>query len=131
MSLASSTFHWDAFEPIPQERVKKFFDTWLRYLENDPAHRIPMMLLPRQSGKLSPPAPWRVQLARIVRREMGIKEPELGKLPLSYITLGSGDIDVILPGWKNEVNVTLSETKSNRASILFDPIPFIIKEKKS
>ena len=33
MSLASSTFHWDAFEPIPQERVKKFFDIWLRYLE--------------------------------------------------------------------------------------------------
>lgn len=54
MSLASSTFHWDAFEPIPQERVKKFFDIWLRYLENDPAHRIPTMLLPRQSGKLSP-----------------------------------------------------------------------------
>lgn len=129
MSLASSTFHWDAFEPIPQERVKKFFDIWLRYLENDPAHRIPGMLMPRQSGKLSPPAPWRVQLARTIRREMGIKEPELGELPPSYIVLGNGENDIgySAPFLVDSLHVG---EESNRRTLLFDPIPFIIKEMK-
>ena len=129
MSIVTPKYHWDIFSPLPPEKVKKFLDIWLSYTEDDPMFRMP--LIPRQSTKLPPPAPWKVRLARIIRRELGIKEPLLEKLPRSYITLGNGDIDVILPGWKNEVGVTLSETKSNRASILFDPIPFIIKEKKS
>lgn len=119
MSLASSTFHWDAFEPIPQERVKKFFV--------DPAHRIPTMLLPRQSGKLSPPSPWRVQLARIVRREMGIKEPELDNLPPTYIVLGNGENDIGYPGPFLVDSLHIGE-ESNRRDLLFSHIPFIIKE---
>ena len=129
MSLASSTFHWDAFEPMPQERVKKFFDIWLRHLENDPANRIPTMLLPRQSGKLSPPSPWRVQLARIVRREMGIKEPELDNLPPTYIVLGNGENDIGYPGPFLVDSLHIGE-ESNRRDLLFSHIPFIIKEMK-
>lgn len=129
MSAISSEYHWDAFAPLPPERVKRFMDIWLNYLENDPAFRQTNMLFPRQSGKsLSPPAPGRVKLARLVRRAMGITEPLTANLPLAYITLGNEN-DVGYPGPFLVDSLHVGE-ESNRWDLLFNHVPFIVKEKK-
>lgn len=130
MSISASTYHWDAYAPLPPENVKRFFDIWLNYLDNDMMLRQRPMLMPRQCMKsLPPPAPGRVKLARTVRRAMGITEPLTANLPLAYITLGNDDTDVGYPGPFLVDTLHVGE-ESNSRKLLFNHIPFIIKEKK-